>query len=1260
MPTPAEIIAARHNNDNQPPASASSNDDSYFSDNEEFNDVTTAATTSSTGRSTPNIADESAFPALGGGKKSTSTTPILGSWGPTMKSPVSSSNPTTSKQHATPALKSKSSTPTGSSSTNGNGKSKTSTVQEAFSLDADDQSNVSKPDFFKILNNVKLETNTTIECTTSQHTKKRTFLITGKVGDVTLAKRLVIRQLTKPVKITFSVPAKLRSRIIGPQGSTLKPIIQTYDVKVDIGNLENEDAEEDNDNDEDDDEDDLSKVIKITIEGDVEGSKSAKAQILAIVNEETKNLVSKVKLDDTVKPFAQNSLSKIVAKYSNLDISIPDYKSASSTLLISGARDSVIESKAEIKSVLDSLSSKIITEEVAIPVLKHRFLPIDKILQEHNVLIKLPTDDSNTNVKFVGEKAQISLAKESARQTSSQFKIEILDMSKAHKGNLKHVKAVAALLDKNGVFAEISKENDITIQVPDIKALSDNSIVSIPIELVTKNTDTEKTLSARKAIVQKVNKITPDQTKVIEDIDVFLLPKVSETIDTVAKEHNISYIILGNSITLFTEAKPEPAADDFDFVESTEDDDSSVGLTKVNEALNKLRELSSTLESVVLSVPSKDQSQISGVRGTTLKSILSDVEPNSVIVKLHSNGLDSKSDDEVYIHGIKTEVKKVKHEIETVLADAIEHKDGYSSILEVPSHILSRLIGKNGANLNSLRDEHGVKIDVSDDGKPDHKDEEIKDKTLKTSLIIAGIKRNVEQSKAEIQALAKRWADETTVRLKIENQYHRKLIGQNGIYSNRLQDKYNVKIRFPHLASDKSTGNGNGNVSSDAPKGKDEVTIRGASKNVAKAQEELLELYNYEKENGFQQLVQIPTKAIARVIGKAGETINDIAADTGIEYKFKRDNESEEKTGFAEVELTGSRTALKQASKKISEIIEEIENFVTVKINVDPKYHRDLIGQGGSVMKQIIAKAGGEDLPRNKYFKLLNIPNEGTGSDEVTSQGDKSIVDKIVAEIKKIIGQKESEVSFDYELSKEKHRLVVGSNGSIRHALQDEFGVSIDIPRPNDSSSIIKLSGLPEKIDALKVKLDELTKDDWNESIDIPAKYHALVSEKGAIFKKLRSDYNVEVQHGTLTRQAAKLSNTSIPTPPETAFPTEEVTTLFTIVPNSEEEATTEETIIPWRLKGDVKNTAKVAELIEKRLKLAEEANSTGWYYAKDPSTFSKVVGPQGSKINQIRKKTNTFITVPRSTDKHSNFIYVVGSEDNLNAAKKEIEIALK
>ncbi|RCK63906.1 hypothetical protein Cantr_10583 [Candida viswanathii] len=1209
MPTPAEIIAARHQN----------------RDNvveETYEDQPAAASPSpapSTTTAKPSLSDESAFPALGGGRKSASPAPNAtanaassSTWGPLMKTPVHSSTPSPAPVQ-TPRQ------------TNGL-KSKVSTIQEAFSLDVEDQLNVARPEFIKILTFVKQETKTNIECTTSQHTKKRTFLITGRPDEVKLAKRLVIKKLTKPVKITFTIPAKLRSRVIGQGGKNLKPIILANEVKIEIGDV----VEGGDDEDTEDDEDDIfAKTVQVTIDGDIEGSKRAKNQILAIVKEETKNLSAKVAVDEKVKPFAAVELKPIVEQYSTLEFAIPDYKSGRSSIVIVGERDLVLEAKPEIKAALDKLASKITVVEVPIPKTKHQFLPIDDVLEEHNVLIQLPKE-GETAVKFIGEKKKIGAAQTSAQKTTSQYKVETLDMSKAHKGNLKHVKAVAAVLTSTGAFDEIARANEVTIQTPSIKELEVSS--TIPIEIVSKGDD-EKIKVARKAIVNQVNKITPDQTKTIEDIDEFLLGKVDETIKDVAKEQGVNYVVLGNNITLFSLDQSSEDADDFDDVPS-----SDAAFKKVDDALNKLRELAANLTSATLSIPSKDQEQISGPRGTTLRSILASIEPNTVTVKLHH-----PSADEVYVHGLKTSVATVKKEIEGVIADAEEFGSDYTSTVAVPSQVLSRLIGKNGANLNQLRDEFGTRIDV-----PDEK-EEVKDKSAKTDVTISGIKRNVEETKVRVAALAKKWADETLVRLRVESQYHRRMIGPRAVYINRLQDKYNVKIRFP---SDTSAN------FADAPNNKDEVTIKGPSKGVAKAEEELKELYAFEKENGFKQNIQIPLKAIARVIGKSGETINDIADGTGIEYTFKRENE--EANGYSEVELTGSKSALKEAAAKIQEIIDEIENFVSRTIKVDPIYHRDLIGPGGSIMKEIISGAGGDEVPRNRQYKLLNIPNEGSGSDEVTSQGDKAIVDKIVAAVEKIIAEKKASVTEEVDVPKEKHRLIIGPSGSIRHSLQNEFGVTIDIPRPNDESTIVKVSGLPDKIAGAKAKIEELTKDDWNESIDVPAVYHALVSERGAIFKKLKTDYNVEVAHGNFTRQANKLSSAGVPTPPESAYPEGSEAFKFTVVAAEDTNGSTPEDIIPWRLKGSEDNTAKAAKLITERLELAKNAKSVGWFYASQPSVFSKVIGPQGSKVNQIRKKSNTFITIPRANDKNAaNFIYLVGDEDNLKVAKTEIESLL-
>lgn len=1217
MSTPAEIIAARINGkgiNEQESLDQEAVRDS--SDSEEFNSSVDRDDESSMTTSTPSIADESAYPVLGGKKSSNfATSGSNNSWGPSMKSPTTTTTNTTT----TTTNFSKSPTVSGS-------KFNPSAVQEAFSLDADDQLNVIRPEFIKILTTIKSTTNTNIECSTSQKTKRRTFLITGTPDTVKLAKRLVIKKLTKPIKLSFSIPTKLRYKVIGPRGETLKPIIEQYEVKIDIGH------EEKNVSPDPEDDDIFNNVVNVIVEGDAESSKLAKNKILSIISQETKNLSIKIPIEEQVKPFAASYLEGALSKYQDLDIFVPDSKSSNDNITIIGEREQVKKAVNEFKDLLSQLSNKIVVEEVPIPKIKHQFLPIDSILEEENVLIKLP-NENETNVKFIGEKSKIVDAKEKARRTTSQYKVEVMDMSKAHKGKIDHVKAVAKLLGENGTFSLIGDRNNVAVNYPDTAYLENGSNTSIPIEIVVELSSTadENIRLTKKEIVSTVNRLTPDSSKVITDIHEFFIKKVPSSIGSIAKEQNVSFIILNNRITLFGNDNSE---EDFDF-ESSEFDD---GFAKVDEALNPLRELKSKLDSTVLSIPQAKQKFISGPNQTTLNLILDEIESNSVVIKLGSNdkGL---SKDEVYVYGLKDSVGVVSKLINSVISEGDEFDNKYGTSAEVPSSVLSRLIGKNGSFMNSLKDEFGIKIDVHENDNQAEKD--------KVEIKLLGYKRNVEAGKLKIISLSKKWADETLARLKIENQYHRRMIGPNGVYVNRLQEKYGVRIRFPSAMEFNSN-------STDSPRNKDEVTIRGASKNVRKAEEELNDLFKYEKENGYQENLTIPVKAIPRVVGKGGQTINDIADDTGIEYKLPRDDAKEAETGVVELVLTGSKTGLKSAISKINEIVEEAENFVSITLPVESKYCADLVGQGGSKKREIISNAGGDTFTGRKYYRLLSIPNEDTTMVDIRSEGPKDIVNHIIEQVKEIVSLKEASIVSEFDVSKDKHKFVLGPGGSTKQELEREFNVKINIPRPNSDSTMIKVTGLPEKIDSLKEKLNDLTKDDWNESIDIPAAYQALISERGAVFKQFEQEYNVTISHGNDGRKAAKLSNAPFPNPPSEAFPLEEEQseTKFTITPSSLEVT---DTTISWRLKGDNENTKKVLKLLTEKLDLAKSAQSMGWFYFKNPS-FSRIVGPQGSTVNNIRNKSKVFISVPRSSDKNKNFIYLFGDEASLNTAKSLIE----
>lgn len=1191
MATPAEIIAARINGldltlDNEPMASFK-------------------PTKVSGEPKVRSINDENAFPVLGGGSKGSSGGSSSSSWGPGASS---------------------TSVPAVLKANNGQAKLKTSTVQEAFSLDAEDQLNVARPEFVKILTSIKASTSAGIECTSSQHTKKRTFLITGKPEQVKLAKRLVIKKLSKPIVTSFAIPAKVRSKVIGAQGRNLKPIIQQTEVKIEIGHLEKSTSPES----EEDEDDIFSQTVDVVLEGDAESCKLAKNLIMAIVRQETKNTQSKLTVSENLKPFIASVVQSIATLFAEIDITVPPFNSSSRSVILLGDRETVLAAKEELSLRLKELESNLVSELVIIPKVKQQFLPVEQILEDDNVFIKVPVGGEG-EVIFIGERKKIFAAKEKARQTTSQYKVEALEMSKAHKGNLSHVRAVASMLNKYGVFSQISTDNGVKINAPSDDYLRDETNILIPVEIVVKADEAEAIKNSRRAVVSAVNAVSPSVTKVISDIDSFFLKSAADVLEAF---NGLRFVILNGNITLF-DIKESEAGEDFDDF----DENSSDALVEANNALNPFRSLQERLVSEVVAVSSADQKHISGPKGSTLKAILALVEHNSVLITLHSNA-NGPSPDEVFVKGFESEVAKVKTEIAAILAEVSQHSatGGFSTSVNVPAFVLARVIGKGGANLKALEDEFGVSLDVAENSK----DLDKTDKLVTSEIKVKGLKRNAEAAKAKLTALSKKLADDTLVRLRIENLYHKRIMGPSFSSINRLREKYNVNIRFP------SENNSN---FSDAPQNQDEITIRGLSRNVAKAQEELMQLYQFEKENGFKSTIQIPKAAIGRVIGKNGENIKDISDATGAEILFRERNEESE---FAEVDIVGSKTGLKEATQKLQSIIEEVENTITTTLKVNRSYIRDIVGQSGSTLRGMISKAGGDLLPPQQYARLVTVPSAGSDSDEIVFKGDKNIIEKLIKEIEALVAEKDASITETYELVKEKQRLLVGSFGSIRRSLEEEFGVQLIIPKPNEDSTTLQLIGLPEKIEKLKVRIAELTKDNWKISLDIPLEYHALVSDKGSLFSALRLSHNVEVSHGNFNRKAFKALDAIPVAPPAEALGDDE-TFKFTTAPLAK--TGDDSAVIPWRLAGSDENTKAAAKIIESKLAQAKNATTAAWLYSKNPSAlFPKIIGPHGSKIKKLRESTECFITVPRDSHKYSDYVYLVGTEESLNKARDQIK----
>lgn len=952
-----------------------------------------------------NMLDEKSFPSLGNSFVKPAAT---SSWG-------ANGSLTSSAKTFKPAVKS-------------------SSTQLTFIVDAAQQKNFTATERHKIMSNIMSTYNVKIESTYSSTTEKRTFLVSGKNAAAQEARKQIIKQITKPTELEFSIPSKLRSTIIGSRGKNLNPIIQSTGVKIDIERDSDSEAEFVPSNE---DEELFGKSLKVTIVGDIEGCQDAKRRILSIVNENTKNLNVRVSVDEKVKRFVGVEISKLSFS-DDIEVTVPQPDSRSNTILIAGPREAVVDTRNKIKSLLKSMDSKVILTEKSVPKHLHETFDVAKLLDETNVVVEIPSeDDPSTIVKFTGLAENIPKAVELGRKMTSDYVIETLNLSKSHGGNVEHAKHLCAFFAYSKNFDALSSEYKLKIKGPSYKYLvSDGQDVNISLFSSKENKDSLK--NARKAIIESVNKINPTYVRVIDSIESFLFAKID---NSVAVKENVAIVPLGSLSNSTNKLLLVCQQDDDEFLPSAQEIVDR--LDRVEQSLSSLKSLSESLVSEVIEVPSSEQKHLDG---SSLKLLLNKFEPNTIEIKLHQNS-NGFSDNEVYLRGYKSAITNAIDDIKQLIEDIKNYEEAskYNTVVQIPSKYLSRFIGQKGQHLNELRDEFDVKIDVLfDEG----------DKAEEADVKLTGLKSNVDELTKKIAALAKRWADETTVVMNIDPKYHRKLIGPNGIYINRLQDKYNVKILFPYASAEK----------------KSEVLVRGPSRGVAKAEDEMNQLLDYEKENGFNELIEIPRETLGNVIGKKGETLNDISADTGVEIQVE-DSKGDSET--VPLSITGSKKGIQEAKKKIFSISNRAANFVSESIEIDSKWYRNLIGPSGLTKREIMINAGGDENDR-EFRRLLQFPAVGSESKLVKLEGNKDVVAKIISRVNELVAEFESVTEDNVLIPKKLHRFVIGPAGSVKAGVEKECNVKINIPHKSNEKEEITVKGTPENIEKATKKINEL------------------------------------------------------------------------------------------------------------------------------------------------------------------------------------------
>ncbi|CCH61028.1 hypothetical protein TBLA_0D05350 [Henningerozyma blattae CBS 6284] len=1146
-------------------------------------------------------------------------------------------------------------------------------IQLSFKVKKEDHvSNLTKTKLDNVLVSLMKQFNVKIESTVFKESGDRLFILSGLKEKILESKRLLLKNLTKPVSISFTIPFKTRSAIIGLNGNTIESISKKYSIKINLESkpLENSFDEYLNDN-----------KCNCNLIGDSESIQLAKLDILKIVNEQIKDARFRVCLleasttnnNDYSKILPFINCNKIANNLDRLNKSNARcfFDDRLKTFNIFGNRKDAIEINRKLQQTLKTRSVLIIEKKIKIPIKFQVLINIEEINKLFGIMVNLSNSWNDESVTFVGEIIKVERAIQFARESSKGLIVDTLDVSKSHGGNnLKFTNWLLFYFKKyKDIFERLSHDyNDlVTIYLPNSKLI--NCASNSNIYIVAKEDNKDQIKHVRKEIINLINQISPEDVLEITNIDYSLFGfNVKSILNKNSKK--IDFVQLGdfiddnNTIILFAKVfnSSNDNKNDFDFKPS--DQEIKTSLLENSRLLDPLIPKIKDIKQQIFELNSNIQDEIFGKGSVSLNLLNEEVSADNgnLSVKFHSPDKNS-----ITLIGTSIGLKLALRALTYIKEEPSRYN---KKQITIPSHVIPRLVGNKGSHLSELHKKFDVSLDIP----------QVKNinQSKPIEITITGLGYNIRRVIHYLNKEVDTWADIITFEKQVPVELHQKLLGPQNEFRERLQKKYNVKISFL--------------------KENELVTIRGSTTDVKKAQKELNNLLDFEIQNNEKIKVQIPFKLVSKIIGKGGEIINGIRIDYNVEINSLETTKGKkvEKKGYVDFEIIGSKNNIQEAKKKLDSIINESEN-ISKELDVDRKYHNQLIGINGSILKDIITKSGGDP----SKGRSIIIPPKGSNNNKIIIAGTKEFVESATIEIQTLISELENQTTENITIPKEKHSLIIGTSGIVRQEIEEEFSVILNIPSKNSKSTHVSISGLPENIEKAKLKINdilaEFTTTNTKEVI-VPAQYQEFVSQHGFFLQTLRFNHNINVKYGSDSRRAMKFSKPSFNIP-DKKIRTEGLSSKKNITFTVEKFRDgsninwKKQKPISWILEYDpldfnvlefedkeleqlfpemngnnnenIKNNANDAlevaqNILQNRIELAKRANYAGYIWCSNPKRFTKVIGSGGSRINEIRRKTETLIIIPRKTKNEKDIIFIRGTEEQVREAGNMILESLK
>uniref|UniRef100_A0A3Q1G3I0 Vigilin n=1 Tax=Acanthochromis polyacanthus TaxID=80966 RepID=A0A3Q1G3I0_9TELE len=705
------------------------------------------------------------------------------------------------------------------------------------------------------------------------------------------------------------------------------------------------------------------------------------------------------------------------------------------SIMVTGKLDSVMKARKEIVARLQTQASA----TVAIPKEHHRFVigkngeKLQELELKTATKIAIPRpDDPSANIRITGTKEGIEKARHEILLISAEQDkraVERLSLEKAF-----HPFIAGA---HNRLVQELSQETGARISIPPPSLPKDEIVITGEKEAVA------LALSRIRAIYDdKKRKTTTISVEVKKSQHKYIIGPKGNTLQEILEATGVSVEMPpldSGSETIILRGEPD----------------------KLGPALTQVYAKAKSVMVVEVTAPAWLHRFIIGKKGQNIGRI------TQQLPRVHIEFTDGE--ERISLEGPTEEVEQAQAQIQEIIKDLLVRMDYTEVIIDQRFH--RHLIGKNGANINRIKEQYKVSVRIPQDSE-------------RSGLVrIEGDPKGVQLARRELIEMVQRMENERTKDLIVEQKFHRTIIGQKGEKIKEVRDKFpEVIINFP-----------------DPSQKSDIVQLRGPKNEVEKCAKFLQKIIADLIENSFSLSVPIFKQFHKNIIGKGGANIKKIREETNTKIDLPTENSNSEM-----IVITGKKSNCEAARDRILAIQRELANIKETEVTIPAKLHNSLIGSKGCLVRSIMEDCGGVHI---------HFPSEGSGSDKVTIRGPVGEVEKAKKQLLQLAEEKQvNNFTAELQAKPEYHKFLIGRGGANIRRVRDRTGARIIFPSPDDTEQeLITIVGKEEAVRSAQRELESLVKnldDVVEDSMVVDGRHHRhFVCRRGQVLRELAEEY---------------------------------------------------------------------------------------------------------------------------------------------------------